>query len=174
MRLPRSPKPATNLLVNGSFEDGPEVDGFLPLDKGSTAINGWTVIRGQIDCMENWCQAADGLRSLDLHGSPGYGGVAQAFDTVKGQRYRVTFALSSTGADPIVKRVGVDAAGETAEFAFDATGKTNENMGWVRKAWEFEAVAGRTTLEIYTLEKTDPVSGPALDDVRVVAVAMRK
>ena len=144
--------------------------------KGRPEIVGWTVIRGQVrDYLGTYWTAADGLRSLDLHGSPGYGGVAQSFDTVKGRRYRVTFELaSSPGADPIVKRVGVAAAGQTAEFAFDATGKTAENMGWVRKSWEFEAVAGRTTLEIYTLEKTDPVAGPALDDVRVVAVAEKK
>ena len=96
--------------------------------------------------------------------------MAQSFDTVKGRRYRVTFALTSGGGDPIVKRVEVAAAGKKAEFPFDATGVTSENMRWVKKSWEFEAVADRTTLEIYTLEKTDPVTGPHLDDVRVVEV----
>jgi choice-of-anchor C domain-containing protein len=134
MRLPRSPNPAANLLVNGSFEDGPEVDNFLPLDEGSTAIDGWAVIHGQIDYLSTHWKAANGLRSLDLHGSPGFGGVSQAFETVRGRRYRVTFALSSSGADPIVKRVGVAAAGKTAAFAFDATGKTAEDMGWTLDA----------------------------------------
>jgi hypothetical protein len=35
---------------------------------------------------------------------------------------------------------------------------------------EFVAVADETTLEIYTLETTDPTRGPALDNVRVVRV----
>jgi hypothetical protein len=44
----------------------------------------------------------------------------------------------------------------------------------IPKAWKFDAVADQTTLEIYTLEKTDPFAGPALDNVRVVAVAAMK
>ena len=36
MRLPRSPNRASNLVVNGSFEIGPEVGDFLPQDEGST------------------------------------------------------------------------------------------------------------------------------------------
>ena len=47
-------------------------------------------------------------------------------------------------------------------------------MGWAKRSWEFDAVADRTTLEIDTLEETDPVAVPALDDVRVVAVAEKK
>src|SRR5438034_1124835 len=38
-----------NLLVNGSFEEGPAITDFLPLDPGSEAIKGWVVTRGQID-----------------------------------------------------------------------------------------------------------------------------
>jgi choice-of-anchor C domain-containing protein len=174
LRLPRSPNPAANLLVNGSFEDGMAIDQFAALDVGSTMIDGWSVIRGQVDYVGKYIRAADGQRTVDLHGSPGYGGMAQSFDTVKGRRYRVTFSLSSGGEDPIVKRVGVAAAGKRAVFAFDATGKTRDNMGWLRKTWEFEAVADRTTLEIYTMEETDPVAGPSIDDVRVVAVSGRK
>jgi choice-of-anchor C domain-containing protein len=174
LKLPRSVNPANNLLVNGSFEDGPAVGAFLPLDEGSTAIPGWTVIGGQIDYLETHWKASDGLRSLDLHGSPGYGGVAQAFDTVKGRRYRLTFALSSSGDNPIIKRVGVAAAGKRTEFAVDATGKTFEDMGWEKKSWEFEAVSDRTMLEIYTMEQTDPVAGPALDDVKVVVLPDKK
>ena len=37
-----------NLLVNGGFEIGPEVDDFLALDPCSTAIKGWTVTRARI------------------------------------------------------------------------------------------------------------------------------
>ncbi len=175
MRLPGSPIPSLNLLVNGSFEEGPGVDRHFALDKGSTSIMGWRVTRGQIDYVGTQWKSADGRRSIDLHGSPGYGGVAQEFDTVKGRRYRVTFALaSSPKGRPAAKQVGVVAAGKTAEFSFDATGKTPENMGWANQSWEFEAVSDRTTLEIYTLEKTDPVAGPALDDVRVVSMPEKK
>src|SRR5262245_37683734 len=80
-----------NLLVNGSFEEGIDVGEFVPLNEGSTAIKGWTVTRGQIDYVGTHWTAGEGKRSLDLHGSPGFGGVKQTFRTVQGQRYRVTF-----------------------------------------------------------------------------------
>ena len=131
--------------------------------------------RGQVDYLESHWQAADGKRSLDLHGSPGYGGVAQTFKTKKGQQYRVTFSLAgSPGCEVPNKKVAVSAAGKSQEFSFDSTGKTTTKMGWVTKTWDFEAVANETTLEIYTLEKTDPFTGPALDNVRVVAIPPQK
>jgi choice-of-anchor C domain-containing protein len=164
----------TNLLSNGSFEDGPAVNGFLPLDAGSMAIPGWKVTRGQIDYVDN-LEDAGGKRSLDLHGSPGYGGVEQTFRTANGQRYVVTFRLAgSPNCFFPNKRVVVAAAGESQEFAFDSTGKTPDKMGWVKKEWEFDAVADQTTLEIRTLEDRDPFKGPALDDVSVVAVPRTK
>jgi choice-of-anchor C domain-containing protein len=163
---------AGNLLVNGSFEAGPGVDSFLPLDKGSDAIKGWRVTRGQIDYIERDWKAADGQRSLDLHGSPGHGGIEQTFKTKKGERYRVTFSLAGNpGSEVPVKRIAVSAAGKSHEFIFDSTGKTADNMGWVTKEWEFNADAEETSLEIRTLETMDPFRGPALDNVRVVAIS---
>src|SRR5437867_488840 len=41
-----------NLLVNGSFEDGPDPNktnlGFVWLNEGSKELKGWTVTRGQL------------------------------------------------------------------------------------------------------------------------------
>jgi choice-of-anchor C domain-containing protein len=165
---PKKSKPA-NLLVNGSFEEGPDPEKFKPLDKGSTAIKGWTVTRGQIDYIGTFWQAADGKRSIDLHGSPGYGGVQQTFDTDKGKKYRVTFSLACTPGTG-VKKVAVRAAGKKGEFRCDGSKATYENMGWKTHTWQFKAVADKTTLEIHTLETTDPERGPALDNVSVVAV----
>src|SRR5262245_40360108 len=68
-----------NLLINGSFEDGPDPGEFKPLDEDADDIKGWVVTRGQIDYIGTHWGHADGKRSLDLGGSPGYGGVAQTF-----------------------------------------------------------------------------------------------
>ncbi len=171
IRLPGAP--AANLLVNGSFELGPDVQD-VPLRPGSTAIPGWTVTREPIDCITNALRAAEGKRCLDIHGSPGVGGIRQSFLTTKGQRYRVTFAMAgsipggSTGNREIM-RLGVSAAGMKGEFSFDTTGKSPDNMGWTTKTWEFVAVGGETSLEFYSLDRKNPFFGPALDDVRVVA-----
>ncbi len=59
---------SVNLLVNGGFEEGVDVDGFLALDPGSEAVKGWTVTRGQIDLVGAHWVSGEGGRSLDLHG----------------------------------------------------------------------------------------------------------
>jgi choice-of-anchor C domain-containing protein len=167
----RVAKPA-NLLVNGSFEEGPDVDDRKPLHPGSTAIKGWKVTRGPIAYIGSHWRHADGYRGIDLHGAPGFGGIAQTFKTTKGHRYRVTFALA---VNPLAQhrkiKIGVRAAGQNAEFQFDATGKSLQKMGWVIREWEFDAKGAQTTLEFYTLSDQDANHGPALDDVCVTAVA---
>jgi choice-of-anchor C domain-containing protein len=161
-----------NLLVNGSFEEGPAVDDTKPITPGSGLIQGWTVTRGQIVYVGDRWASADGYRSVELHGSPGFGGIQQTFETTKGQRYRVTFTVAGAPEGEVRnRRIGVSAAGKKAEFSFDATGKSLKNMGWVLKEWEFDATDSQTTLEFYTLETRDGAHGPALDDVRVVPVA---
>src|SRR5262245_53447570 len=154
---------ARNLLVNGSFEEGPEVDAFTPLDKDSDAIKGWKVTRAQIDFIGNYWKSADGNRSLDLNGSPGVGGIAQTFATRKGQKYKVTFALAGNPAGgPEEKKMMVEAAGQKKEFTFNTSGKTLEDMGWKTHSWEFTADDDKTTLEFYSTTTEGDSFGPAL------------
>ena len=69
-RIPPPPRLAPNLLVNGGFEHGPAVGGYLSLDPGSTAIEGWKVTRGQIDYIgDNW-RAAEGKCSSTCMARP--------------------------------------------------------------------------------------------------------
>jgi choice-of-anchor C domain-containing protein len=174
-KLPPVPRPPANLLVNGSFEQGPHIDQFVALDPGSTAVRGWKVTRGQIIWQGTLCKAQDGGRSLDLHGEHGHGGIEQSFKTTIGQRYRVTFAMAGNpdGSVP-VKRLAVRAAGKKQEFAFDTTGRKSDNMGWVEYAWAFDAVTEQTTVEFHTVMAADPCCGPALDNVRVWPVPAKK
>jgi hypothetical protein len=81
----------------------------------------------------------------------------------------VTFSLAGTPGTGI-KKVAVRAAGKKGEFRCDGSKTSRQEMGWVKHAWEFQALADKTTLEIHTLETTDPVQGPALDNVSVMAV----
>ncbi len=165
--------PPGNLIVNGSFEEGPEVEHFLSLDQGSDAIKGWVVTRGQIDYTDNshW-KAAAGVRSIDLNGSPGFGGIKQSFATTKGKKYLVRFQMAGTpksyGGDGAVKILCVRAADKKEAFSADATGKTGDDMGWTKKSWEFTATDESTTLEFYSLDFDDLNCGPCLDDVSVV------
>jgi choice-of-anchor C domain-containing protein len=167
-----------NLIVNGSFEDSPEVDasGFIPIDEDSVDIRGWVVTRGQIDVQQETdgkIKAAHGKRSLDLHGSPGFGGIKQPFVTKVGQKYRVTFAMSGNpGVGHVSVQLAVRAAGKKEVFECDMTGKTIDDLKWEQKTWEFTAVDTITILEFYTamVPMSNPFGGPLLDDVKVVAV----
>jgi choice-of-anchor C domain-containing protein len=165
-----------NLIVNGSFEAGPEVEGsFLPIDEDSVEVRGWVVTRGQIDLLQETggkLKAAHGKRSLDLHGSPGFGGLKQPFVTKVGQKYKVMFSLSGNpGVGHESVQMAVRAAGKKQVFFCDMTGKTLDDLKWEKQTWEFTAVETITVLEFHTaVELTaNPFGGPLLDGVKVVA-----
>jgi choice-of-anchor C domain-containing protein len=175
-RAPAEDDAKPNLVVNGSFEAGPEFEGsYLPLDEDSVEIRGWVVIRGQIDLQQETAgqvKAARGKRSLDLHGSPGFGGVKQPFATKVGQKYRVTFGMSGNpGVGHPSVQMTVRAAGKKEVFEFDMTGVTLDDLKWETKTWEFTAADTITVLEFHTAmaPTANPFGGPLLDDVKVVA-----
>ena len=159
---------AVELIVNGNFEEGPPVAAYQWIDEKSDKIKGWVVINGQIDYIGTHWKAADGKRSLDLHGSPGYGGVKQTIKTEKGRTYRATFEMAGTpGGNPAKKSLSVSAGKLRKSFEFDSTGKTNQDMGWEKVTWDFKAEDASTEIRFETDEKVDPNQGPALDNVSV-------
>ena len=167
-----TPVQAANLIQNGSFETAtvnPNPGDFIRLDAGSTAITGWTVSQGSIDYIGTLWQASNGSRSLDLSGENA-GGIQQTFNTTVGKTYRVTFDLAgNTFTSPTIKDMRVSAGGSSADFSFDTTGKSNSNMGWLSKSWDFTANSTTTTLEFISL--TNSFDGPALDNVSVIALS---
>lgn len=157
----------SNLIVNGSLENGPNPDGFVTLARGSRAIPGWTVLGTSVDYIGSYWVAASGARSLDLDGTPGPGGVAQTFATVPGARYYVSFALAGNPAcAPTVKRLQVSAGNRTAYYSFNVTGHSTSSMGWVRRTFSFTAIGPQTRLVFMSLDPPGNC-GPALDDVVV-------
>jgi choice-of-anchor C domain-containing protein len=146
---------SANLIVNGSFEDMKDEDASKPQDKGSTAITGWVVTRGQIDVTQqngNEWKAHHGKRALDLHGSPGFGGVEQSIATKPGKKYKVTFQMSGIPGVPEHKSVqlGVRAAGQDKEFELTMEGRTYEELKWEEQTWEFTAKEKGTVIEFHT------------------------
>ncbi|HEX5312774.1 choice-of-anchor C family PEP-CTERM protein [Aquabacterium sp.] len=162
-------------FTNGSFElhdPSIESDSSEPLVlAGETLLPGWDVLAGSINYVRfNRWQAADGDFSIDLNGehSDVYG-IAQTFDTLAGQKYLVSFALSGNPDDaPSVKSFVVSAAGTAATFTFDTTGHTRQSMQWLPQSFTFTATGASTTLR-FDSQTTGPY-GPALDNVRVTAV----
>jgi outer membrane protein OmpA-like peptidoglycan-associated protein len=84
----------------------------------------------------------------------------------------VTFDMAgNTAAPPAMKPMRVTAAGQSMEFAFDITGKTFRNMGWLPKSWTFTARDVATTLEFRSLTVSPQTGfGPAIDNVSVTAL----
>ncbi len=165
------PSPRANLLINGSFEAGPD---HWKLEAGSTAIEGWTVVRGSIDrATTQWCKSSDGLFSLDLDGEAAFGGVVQTFATKPGQVYLVTFDMAGNPeGPPDVKTMRVQAAGQSADFSFKISGRNRGrrpyNLGWQSHAWRFTANNTKTTLEFFSLGTVGGHHGPMLDKVSVL------
>jgi uncharacterized protein (TIGR03437 family) len=172
--------PAQNLLVNGSFEQGPNPGSYTNLAQGSTAITGWVVTEGDIDYVGSLWVAADGSRSIDLEGSSGAcvlytncpGGIAQTFATVPGQQYTMTFDLAgNVFGPPVVKNIVFSAAGQSQNYTFDTTGFSVGNMGWAEVTWNFTANDTSTTLEFDSSDTPPTGWGPVIDNVSVVALA---
>jgi choice-of-anchor C domain-containing protein len=168
-----------DLCQNGSFESGVTLTtSFLELNAGdSTSITNWTVIGGgvrAIDYINGYWVASAGVRSLDLNGRPGPGGVEQGISTTIGDPYLVTFDMAGNpDGGPTIKTMQVSAIGASTQsqnFSFDITGHTKTNMGWTAMQWTFVADASNTTLRFMSTV-TDTVGwGPALDNVSVVPV----
>jgi choice-of-anchor C domain-containing protein len=174
---PLAQRPAS-LIRNGSFEEGPGTRAFLNLAGGSTVLPGWVVKGEGVDLVgTGYWQSSDGTYAIDLDGSarsritPPYarGGIAQAFATKPGKRYRVTFDLAGNPVrGPTKKPMRVSAAGQSTDLLFDGTGKTARKMGWVPQTWTFTAAADSTTLEFTSLTES-PLTGfgAAIDRVAV-------
>lgn len=156
---------SANLLVNGSFESGPNPGALLPLATGSTAMPGWTVTRAGVDYAGSAWTAAQGARSVALNG-PGPGGIAQTIATLPNARYSVRFYLAGDPETlPDIKQMSVTAAGQTANFTADITGMWAWDPGWNPNVWSFKANGFNTTIEFYsTMTGT---TGATIDSVSV-------
>lgn len=166
---------AENILYNGSFEEGEKVNGYKTLKKGEK-IPGWTVINGDVDLTGSYFVASDGKISLDLHGTPGFGGIQQRFFTEKGKKYLLTFDLAGNPqGGPTIKKLLVSFGDQTVELEFDITGKTARNMGWETKQLVFRAKERATILKFESNHLNGPANyGPAIDNVILVPYSKKK
>ncbi|MCG3137372.1 MAG: hypothetical protein HJJLKODD_01216 [Phycisphaerae bacterium] len=158
---------SANLVFNGSFETGPEPGSYTPYNPGSAYIPGWVVTRGQIDYVGTDLVASEGLRCIDLDGTPGNGGIAQTIATVPGATYTLFFNLGgNTNGGPTIKKLQVAAAGQTQDYSFDITGHSATDPGWITQAFEFVAAGEAATIEFYSLDEPGTY-GPVIDQVIV-------
>jgi choice-of-anchor C domain-containing protein len=172
---------ATNLVNNGSFEDGRPGSNyltFLPID---TDLDGWTIEGANVDVVifPFW-NASDKLRSVDLNGTDwsigtAAGGVSQVIKTVPGLTYEVTFDLSGNawddGVSPATKlmTVGVDAAGSTPQqYDYTVPVLNSTNMSYDSNTYYFVATGENTKLTF----RSDilGMAGPVIDNVTMAGI----
>lgn len=161
-----------NLITNGSFEEGSYSGppSFQTLGAGSTAITGWKVDSGSIDWINNYWQASDGSKSIDLAGSYANGTIVGVeFATVVNQSYLVQFDMAGNPDQGYNKTlVGATVNGETHQFSFTQSGNTKTSMGWETMSFTFVASATSTQLTFANVSANSSEAwGAALDNVRV-------
>ena len=170
---------ASVALNNPSFAEGvadtPNFPdwGFARVFPGNPAVTGWTVGGNGIDYVGSLWDAADGDgHSIDLN-SYGPGSVSQTVDTVAGQTYNVTFAMSGNpadGEDLGDKTMTVSAGNTSQNYTYKVTAaNTFHNMMYVDNTFSFVGTGSPVTLTFTST--TDLVNGvrergPVIDNVR--------
>jgi choice-of-anchor C domain-containing protein len=174
---------ATNLIVNGSFENGNyHTPQWQRLYAGSTDLTGWTIGAVGVDWHvatnnpslnpaftgAEFSPAQDGSLVLDFHLQSDYNGtISQTFATTAGNTYQVSFYLAGVNwfADP--RDIQVDVNGSTQTFSQPASYPSN--LTWGLKSFQFTATGSTATL---TFSCTDVAGywGPLLDNVSVESV----
>jgi choice-of-anchor C domain-containing protein len=154
---------AQGFLVNRSFETGMDPGQAMVLSPGSKAIEGWSVVGGNISYVGAKWQPAQGLRSIGL---PCGGGISQTFKTEPKEKYEVRFSMAGDPtARPAVKSVTVSFGADRRVFTFDTTGHSFGEMGWDSRSWIFTATGESATVVIQAPKAA--CSTVAVDNVRV-------
>ena len=176
------PAGAANLILNGGFNNGLTVgmtNNFSTLGVGSSAINNWAVVGGNIDWIRGYWQSSDGDGySIDLNGLTS-GAIAQTISTVAGNGYTLTFDMS--GNPDMFRgetRVAVIGAGGVTIGAatYTLTAATSRsNMLWEERTLGFVATGSSTEIRFTSGNPFPPGSGnccwgAALDNVAVQVV----
>ncbi len=171
-----APASAT-LLVNGSFEG---ISGNYQLLGGnSTAINGWTTTGQGVEWFtsNSFGAAFDGDAMIDLawftsNGTPG-GGIMQIVTTTPGQRYDLTFAMTTHQTAGRLGTGIINLAIDDA--AIDSYALSNFNSTYTLSDWRVETVTftavGASTKIAFTNTQNANLHFAYLDGIGVVEAA---
>lgn len=148
------------LIVNGNFETtvNGDVDGYRVVGSGSGDIVGWTVGNTSVDLIKGGYGAISG-NSIDMLGTPGPGALSQAFSTVAGTNYLLSFDLSRNGGDSSLLSVSFNGGAQTTFTGTDTI--THYTV-------DYTATSASTTLEFLSANVVAN-SGAVIDNVSVVS-----
>jgi len=161
---------ASNLIVNGSFEEGTWLGNYswYRVPPGSTDMTGWTIGGAGID----WHNSAemvpeDGQYVVDLNldggGPSDTGTISQSFPTTPGVSYVLTFYLANPyGHSPNAPLLNVNLNG--SDYAFNPQAWSGWANAWVKETITFSANASSTSVTFSSLDGSG-YWGPVLDNV---------
>ena len=118
--------------------------------------------------------AAEDARSIDLNAfDPG--SISQTIDTVAGQTYNVTFAMSGNPDANVrgPKTMNVTAAQRVAGFTYDTAENTTADMKYKDQTFSFAATGPPDDADLHehhrSGDRSRSAAGPVIDDVMVTA-----
>jgi choice-of-anchor C domain-containing protein len=157
---------AQETLVNRSFENGTDPGDAAVLPPGSKAIEGWTVVDGNVSYVGRQWQHSQGSRSVALQCGAG---LSQTLATTPNYDYEVRFTMAGDpSAVPPLKTLIVKFGEQERTFTFDTSGRNPRDMGWTTRTWVFKSSSNATALTF--LSPKANCSVPAIDNVRIEAV----
>lgn len=164
---------ASTCLANGSFESGTSPGSSTQINSvNSTSVTSWTVDTGNIDYVGTRWTAGDGARCIDLSGSS-TGSIAQTVSCLNpGDSYRLAFLMAGNPEDQGVKNMRVHIGAYTQDFAFNSTGKSTSNLGWITNSIDFLATTNTLTFKFQSL--TARWGGPTVDRVTLTEFPARE
>lgn len=180
--LATSAHAATNMVRNGSFENGITIVGQTILGaEDDTSINNWTVAAQGVtyndnNAIDGW-DASAGVRSVELSTGVGSGGVFQKIMNFNvGRTYRLAFDVSANPYDtnfrPRDARVRFSVTGNNTGF-FDyqlQNVNTQSNMLYERVTFDWQATARVQQIGLRNAVNPFLGYGVVVDNVSVFAV----
>jgi hypothetical protein len=168
---------ATNLVVNGSLENGVAPGGQLDLVTGDiTSLTGWTVQAEGVTYADNtaW-DAADGVRSVELNTANDRGGISQrVFGFEAGRKYRLAFAVSAnpfdTNTRPKASRLTASVTGGGAQSYVYTLNNINTATNMLYDNVFYDFTANLTYQDLSFRSQSVGEYGPVIDAVSITAV----
>ncbi|MCU0796054.1 MAG: DUF642 domain-containing protein [Akkermansiaceae bacterium] len=172
---------ATNIIVNGSFED-PSITGtfeaFFPL---STTLTGWnipgpfvTIVHHAPDAgianNSTYNFAQSGSNYLDLSATGAQSMIYQDFATIPSTTYNLSFYIGASNSVPPAATIRFDLTGSAALLGESLTPTSpSTNINWTLKSYSFVADSTTTRLSLNGLSGFDD-NASFIDSISVTAV----
>lgn len=169
---------------NGSLESGSA--SFIETVAAGASAHGWSVSQANIEFVRSGYTngsdtvgaAADGDWFVDLNGTQGPGRIAQTFDTLAGQWYRIDFAISgNAGPNGVTSADGSKSLTVLwdGNLAGSASYQHLPGDGWSNLRWEghsllVQAAGASSTLAFQSASTVFAAAGPFVDAIQVSAV----